>query len=176
GQAILPGELARARVPLRQLLERVSVLEREHRRGVGHRFSRRGRGPAHPPGGRVGALELGVFFLEAAELPHAAVVFGVAHLDPVFVVVEAVVTLDLAAELFDPLPGSRRIHRPKSTAADSRSGSPGGSTPGAPRPLPGLRYCYSLDGALEFFSMRWMRASLTAAGLAAASLASCSPL
>ena len=88
------------------LPERVS--ERKHGRGVDH-LRKGGHGfRAHPPGGRIRSLQIGMRGLERLELPHQAVVLGVGDLGVVESVVTVVVVIDALAELGG---AGRALHR-----------------------------------------------------------------
>ena len=91
------------RLPGAQLLLVARVGEREHRLGVLDSLEAVQRRGADPLGGRVWGAQLGVIGLDRTQLVEQRVVLVVADLGVVEDVVAAVVVLEQAAQLSDPL-------------------------------------------------------------------------
>ena len=99
---------AHSPIEIAQLLLPERVAEREHGRGVDHFREGGHRFRAHPPGGRVRCLQIGMRGLERLELAHQAVVLGVGDLGVVESMIAVVVVIDALAELGNPC---RSLHR-----------------------------------------------------------------
>ncbi|OQA27809.1 MAG: hypothetical protein BWY59_00991 [Verrucomicrobia bacterium ADurb.Bin345] len=104
-------ELAHACVELAQLVERVRVVERHHRDRVAHGREFLQRFAADALGGGVGRDERGELRFEVLEFAVEAVVFAVGNFRPGLDVVQAVVAVELLAELLDPGSGFSLVHR-----------------------------------------------------------------
>ena len=88
-----------AGVKLPQLVKAEGILQAFHLDGVGHLAELAAGGAAHMLGGRRRRDQLGVFGLDAFQLPHQRVVLVVLQFGGVLVIVKAVVFLDHLAQL-----------------------------------------------------------------------------
>ncbi|HEX2059445.1 MAG TPA: hypothetical protein VHK90_01765 [Thermoanaerobaculia bacterium] len=117
-----------ALVPLAQLVERIRVFDREHRRVMRDGGKALDEVTAHAARRRVRVVEFRMLALELREAAEELIELVVADLRPPFVV-QAIVALEVAAELFDFLLRLHSSVHPSSRQRRRISGCPDGQWP-----------------------------------------------